>query len=647
MQRDFITAVPGADNCPSGVGEEEGQGDAQSEGVPPRRSGAPHVDTQRRRSPEPVTLTNHNENITDVNRLDEVLNSSEAPEHLVAFESSGLLRGALTKAGKLAISVDYDPSSTPGLHYQGDAKDVIDRRRWKAVYFTNPDRHQHLRIDNDTLAYKIADGRLFWAGAKFLWCLCRNNADMIFIEQADDIGHDYYGLSRLPEVDVTEHYINQVGGVQGRLVRFTSRNMMTPPEWWASREERAKNTSWHVFDAIAAASPLHLGPPARLNHREVIETYAANWHKAGHPVPPGYHSKDGEPPSESLRRYQYIKGEGRPRAWAPVTPRSFQGGAAIRHSDLVLSGRSHGGDAETTTHAPLTQRVAYKRTSTCPPLRNDVTNGTTIQLGSNLEGATEALTTGTTRTRSPESIRLIAAPPHQLAHVVVPTRVVEDEVQVYLPPGDDDVWGIATDALQHRATPLMPAIGRATAKECKTLEEPVVLRAGTSTEGAKLFAAIVAAGPDTKAARHTKSSWVRRATRVAMWCTLSVLTSGTPQAYWAQVAACTVKQFTTRDSHTTQLTALEDVAREATGLRPGVGVRGGPLRDHLRGEGVTPRQLLSTANRGIDLLRHEMITRSTELGGLYAEWSEAIVPMQIDEVPKDLWNTSSHTEWGT
>lgn len=44
---------------------------------------------------------------------------------LVACESSGAVRDAFTRAGHYAMSCDLLPTEQPGLHYQGDVRDVL------------------------------------------------------------------------------------------------------------------------------------------------------------------------------------------------------------------------------------------------------------------------------------------------------------------------------------------------------------------------------------------------------------------------------------------------------------------------------------------------------------------------------------------
>lgn len=45
---------------------------------------------------------------------------------LVACEFSGAVRDAFTALGHCAVSCDFLPSGTPGKHYQGDVRDILD-----------------------------------------------------------------------------------------------------------------------------------------------------------------------------------------------------------------------------------------------------------------------------------------------------------------------------------------------------------------------------------------------------------------------------------------------------------------------------------------------------------------------------------------
>ncbi len=45
---------------------------------------------------------------------------------LVACKFSGIVRDAFTKNGHYAMSCDLLPTEIPGLHYQGDVRDILD-----------------------------------------------------------------------------------------------------------------------------------------------------------------------------------------------------------------------------------------------------------------------------------------------------------------------------------------------------------------------------------------------------------------------------------------------------------------------------------------------------------------------------------------
>src|SRR5712664_300902 len=51
---------------------------------------------------------------------------------VIMCEESGMVRDALRRKGIRAISCDFKPTSWPGPHYQGDARDII-HLPWKAM----------------------------------------------------------------------------------------------------------------------------------------------------------------------------------------------------------------------------------------------------------------------------------------------------------------------------------------------------------------------------------------------------------------------------------------------------------------------------------------------------------------------------------
>lgn len=59
---------------------------------------------------------------------------------LVGCEFSGVVRNAFASRGHYAMSCDLLPSESPGLHYQGDIRDVLDDQ-WDLAIFHPPCTH--------------------------------------------------------------------------------------------------------------------------------------------------------------------------------------------------------------------------------------------------------------------------------------------------------------------------------------------------------------------------------------------------------------------------------------------------------------------------------------------------------------------------
>ena len=121
--------------------------------------------------------------ITDETTLRVFLEGNDSPTHLILFEFSGALRGALLARGIKAISADFRDSETPGPHFRGDVRAIAPLKRWTGIFAVGPPCFQHLRRDTICLPFKLQDGRAFWAGALVLWCICLNNADFLCVEQ--------------------------------------------------------------------------------------------------------------------------------------------------------------------------------------------------------------------------------------------------------------------------------------------------------------------------------------------------------------------------------------------------------------------------------------------------------------------------------
>lgn len=98
---------------------------------------------------------------------------------LVACEESGTVRDAFTRAGHEALSCDFQETSSPGPHYRGDVRDILDYP-WDIMIAHPPCTHLSVsgaRYFNE----KRADGRQY-AAVSFFLMLARADIPMIAIE---------------------------------------------------------------------------------------------------------------------------------------------------------------------------------------------------------------------------------------------------------------------------------------------------------------------------------------------------------------------------------------------------------------------------------------------------------------------------------
>ena len=267
--------------------------------------------------------------------LDEVrrlrLCRSAAPTDLVGFEFTGAVRVALESTGRRALSVDWRACEAGGMHAVLDVRDVIELGGWERV-FLFPPCFQQLRADRDCLQAKIADCRAFWGCALVLWCFCVA-ADLLVVEQPDTIVSDFVLLSFM------EFRTSCFRDEPDKYVRLFLRNAVLPLPFaadptarkpvrpyleYASSDARDRDkSSWLPFAnmcrALARMVPNEEPPPAPADYLELIESFAAAWHAAGHPVPAGYSDSRAMPPP-GARRYQSFRGPGDGRVPPAVVP---------------------------------------------------------------------------------------------------------------------------------------------------------------------------------------------------------------------------------------------------------------------------------------------------------------------------------------
>ena len=301
--------------------------------------------------------------------------SNHEDVYLVAFEFSGAVRDALTALGRRAISVDLRTSETPGPHYCGDVRDIVALAKWKCIYFFPP-CYNHLRQDADCLQLKIDDCRCFWAGAVVLWCLACPHAHSVVVEQSDTIVYDYIDLP--PEFRTYEFRTAQCGDSPDKFVRLVTRlaQLQLPPyhasagpcerpthkEYKDAEERDRARSTWRNFhNTSAILARAQMGVDDGLDdtyirnvivkpstYDTLIEQFAANHHRDGHPVPEYYDALDAQPPDGDARKYSQQRGRGDLRRASVsarvVVPASCAAGCAnalpsdLQHSQNFYAG---------------------------------------------------------------------------------------------------------------------------------------------------------------------------------------------------------------------------------------------------------------------------------------------------------------------
>lgn len=98
---------------------------------------------------------------------------------LIACEYSGVVRDAFIRAGHEAMSCDILPTATPGPHYQGDVRDVLDYP-WDLMIAHPPCTHLSVSGARHFEAKRM-DGRQ-QAGASFFMTLAKADIPKIAIE---------------------------------------------------------------------------------------------------------------------------------------------------------------------------------------------------------------------------------------------------------------------------------------------------------------------------------------------------------------------------------------------------------------------------------------------------------------------------------
>ena len=302
--------------------------------------------------------------LTHRDQVEQLLGSEHPPTVLVGFEFSGALRTTLENAGLVAISADFRPCDVGGMHYQGDARDLLDITLWDRAYLFPP-CFQQLRGDLDCIEAKILDQRAFWGCALVLLCLFATTAAMVFVEQPDVLFHDCFYAQEWPDVDVYSFRTSHYGDDSDKFVRLTTRNVvLDPPPFLHRTVPAAKRSQFDYVDAddrdrqrsswvphrqtclaLASARPLQVDPPPSVTFYLAMESFAVEWHEQFHAVPSGYLSSDAQPPDESLRSYQKQRGPGDGRSPPCVVPLTLRGALYSLSSTTEAFGMDDSGES--------------------------------------------------------------------------------------------------------------------------------------------------------------------------------------------------------------------------------------------------------------------------------------------------------------
>ena len=106
-------------------------------------------------------------------------------------EYSGCFQQAYADLGVNMLTVDFRPSERPGgLHYQGDAREILFARRWQLL-IAHPTCRDVARSGSNVWPEKVASGSHWWGLADILFWLCAP-ADAVIVEQPIGAFEKYY-----------------------------------------------------------------------------------------------------------------------------------------------------------------------------------------------------------------------------------------------------------------------------------------------------------------------------------------------------------------------------------------------------------------------------------------------------------------------
>ena len=241
--------------------------------------------------------------------------------------------------GVIALVVDRRALEHPCLGYQGSFHEILLLQPWDGVCAWPS--CTHTAVSNaQLLRVKALDGRTFFGVVGVLYALFAGEARARMVEQPVTIINRYVDWPSL-RLRTTAFGDTMDKSICLRLVGLAfegldalHRDPIGPieprlPIWaFSSATERdAYRSSWTHFPFFLCALTACIVPREGADppsFASAVEAFAVTWHRAGLPVPEGYDSPDGLPPSEEARDYLLVRGEGDGRRPAGVTPHSLR-----------------------------------------------------------------------------------------------------------------------------------------------------------------------------------------------------------------------------------------------------------------------------------------------------------------------------------
>ena len=124
------------------------------------------------------------------------------------MEFSGVVRDAFTAQGHYAMSCDFLPSEKPGLHYQGNVLELIDKKHKWDLIIAHPDctcvcnaGNRHYGEGKEYYVDRISSA--YWIGQ--FWFKCRRVAKKVCFENPPGVLPAMAGMPKPYNVQPYQH----------------------------------------------------------------------------------------------------------------------------------------------------------------------------------------------------------------------------------------------------------------------------------------------------------------------------------------------------------------------------------------------------------------------------------------------------------